>query len=88
MHHFRYVVVSQGDRWTIIQGRRRFSESYASKSQAMFAAIEFAEKESHTGRDVEVLVRHEDGRFMTEWTFGRELHEDKASRPLITPIKN
>jgi hypothetical protein len=87
MLHFRYVVVGQGDRWTIIQGRRRFSQ-YASKSQAMVAAIEFAEKDGDAGRDVEVLVRHEDGRFMTEWIFGHDLHPDEVDRPLITPIKN
>jgi len=84
MHHFRYVVVGQGDRWTIIRGRRRFSE-YASKTQAMSAAIEFAERD---GPDAEVLVCHEDGRFMTEWLFGQDLHPNEAARPLITPIKN
>jgi hypothetical protein len=87
MLHFRYVVVGQGDRWTIIQGRRRFSE-YASKLQAMYAAIEFAEKDGDAGRDAEVLVRHEDGRFLTEWMFGRNSQSDKANRPLVTPIKN
>ncbi|MBO0757643.1 MAG: hypothetical protein J2P54_17465 [Bradyrhizobiaceae bacterium] len=87
MLHFRYVVVGQGDRWTIIQGRRRFSE-YASKSQAMYAAIEFAEKDGDAGRDAQVLVRHEDGRFMTEWIFGQDLHSDEADRPLITPIRH
>lgn len=54
----------------------------------MYAAIEFAEKDGDAGRDSEVLVRHEDGRFMTEWMFGRDLHSDEAERPLITPIKN
>jgi hypothetical protein len=87
MLHFRYVVVGQGDRWTIIQGRRRFSE-YTSKSQAMVAAIGFAEKDGDSGRDAEVLVRHEDGRFMTEWIFGQDPHSDETDRPLITPVKN
>jgi hypothetical protein len=87
MLHFRYVVVGQGDRWTIIQGRRRFTQ-YPSKSQAMVAAIKFAEKDGDAGRDVEVLVRHEDGRFMTEWIFGQDLHPGEVDRPLITPIKN
>lgn len=87
MLHFRYVVVGQGNRWTIIQGRRRFSQ-YTSKSQAMVAAIEFAEKDGDAGRDAEVLVCHEDGRFLTEWIFGQDLHSDEDDRPLITPIKN
>jgi hypothetical protein len=88
MQHFRYVVLSQGDRWKIIRGHRRFSESYADKSQAMCSAIAFAEKDGGAGRKSEVVVRHEDGRFMTEWMFGRDLRPNEAARPLITPAGN
>jgi hypothetical protein len=34
-----------------------------------------------------VLVRHEDGHFLTEWAFGRDLHPDAAARPILTPSR-
>lgn len=88
MQHFRYVVVSQGDRWKIIRGHRRSSESYPDKSQAMCSAIAFAEKDGGPGRKSEVIVRHEDGRFMTEWIFGHDSRPNETARPLITPARN
>jgi hypothetical protein len=33
------------------------------------------------GHEPEVLVRHEDDRFITEWVYGEDLHPDDASRP-------
>ena len=74
MHNLRYVVWDYEGEWKIVRGGRRFSGSYPSKSQAMCAAIECAEKDAHTGQPAEVLVRHEDGCFLTEWTFGRDPH--------------
>jgi hypothetical protein len=32
----------------------------------------------------EVLVRHEDNRFITEWVYGLDLHPDEAARPAGT----
>jgi hypothetical protein len=88
MLHVRYVVLGQQDHWNIIRGHRRLSSSYGSKTQAMCAAIEFAEKDGASGHRPEVMVRHEDGRFMIEWTFGRDLRAHAAARPLITPAKS
>jgi Uncharacterized protein conserved in bacteria (DUF2188) len=88
MQHLRYVVLSQDESWNVIRGHRRLSQSYASKTQAMCAAIEFAERDSASGRRTEVVVRHEDGRFMTEWMFGRDTHAGEAARPLITPARH
>src|ERR1700730_4380011 len=85
MNHLRYVVVRREHEWNIVQGGRRYSGSYPSKREALYAAIEFAEKDGHAGRRVEVLVRQEDGHFLTEWSFGRDLRADEASRPLLTP---
>jgi hypothetical protein len=72
MHGPRYVVLSQSGEWKILQGTRRYA-SYQTKSDAMCAAIGFAEKDADAGREAEVLVRHEDGRFLLEWMFGHDL---------------
>jgi hypothetical protein len=83
--NLRYVVVRREDEWKIVQGGRRHSGSYPSKRQALCAAIEFAERDGHAGRRVEVLVHQEDGHFSTEWIFGRDLRPDAAARPIVTP---
>jgi hypothetical protein len=85
MNQVRYVVVRREAEWKIVRAGRRYSGSYPSKRQALCAAIEFAEQDGHAGRRVEVLVRHEDGHFLTEWVFGRDLHPDAAARPILTP---
>jgi hypothetical protein len=82
MHKPRYVVVNQNGEWRIRQaGRRHFSEVYASKTQALCAAIEFAEQDGKDGGFAEVMVRHEDDRFITEWVYGQDPRADKAARP-------
>jgi hypothetical protein len=87
MNHLRYVVVRRGAEWKIVQGGRRYSGSYPSRGEAVRAAIEFAkrEKDSCSGRPVEVLVRHEDGHFLTEWTLGHDPHPVEAARPILMP---
>jgi hypothetical protein len=86
--NLRYVVVRREDEWKIVQGGRRHSGSYTSKRQALCAAIEFAERDGHAGRRVEVLVRQEDGHFSTEWVFGRGLAADTEAQPILTPIRH
>ena len=71
--------------WKIVQGGRRFSSAYPSKRQALCAAIAFAERDGYAGRRVEVLVRNEDGRFLTEWKFGNDPDPHEAARPMLTP---
>jgi hypothetical protein len=66
-------------------GESCYSASYPSKRQALCAAIEFAERDGRAGRRVEVLVRQEDGRFSTEWIFGRDLRPEQAAQPMVTP---
>jgi hypothetical protein len=75
------VVVSEESRWQIVQGGRRYPESYTSKSQAVCSAIAFAQRDGLAGRRAEVMVRHEDGHFITEWIYGEDLHADKADHP-------
>jgi hypothetical protein len=82
MNKPRYVVISQEGEWRIKQAGRHFSDSYASKTQAVCAAIEFAEQDSKEGRHAEVMVRHEDDRFVTEWVYGQDMPANKAARPL------
>src|SRR5262250_1758356 len=77
----RYVVVSEESRWQIVRGGRRFPETYQSKTQAVCSAIAFAERDGLAGRRAEVMVRHEDGHFITEWVYGEELHPEKVARP-------
>jgi hypothetical protein len=81
MLNSRYVVVSEESRWQIVRGGRRFPETYQSKTQAVCRAIAFAERDGLAGRRAEVMVRHEDGHFITEWVYGEDLHQDKATRP-------
>jgi hypothetical protein len=84
MFNPRYIVVNQEFGWQIIQGGRRFAGEYPSKSQAIRSAIAFAERDGNAGRQPEVLVQHEDGRFITEWVFGRHRRPEAAARPIVT----
>lgn len=81
MLNLRYVVVSEKSRWQIVRGGRRYPETYPSKTQAVYSAIAFAERDGLAGCRAEVMVRHEDGLFITEWVTGRNLHADKAVHP-------
>jgi len=81
----RYIVVNQEPGWKIVRGGRRLPGDYRSKAQALCKAIAFAEQDGIAGRHAAVLVRHEDGRFVTEWVFGQSTHPDEAARPLIVP---
>ena len=87
MYHLRYVVVRREADWEIVQGGRRFSGAYPSKRQALCAAIEYAERDGRSGRQVEVLVRHEDGHFLTEWIFGTATDPNAAAEPIPTPAR-
>jgi hypothetical protein len=82
MLNLRYVVVSEESRWQIVRGGRRFPETYPSKSQAVCSAIAYAERDGQAGRRAEVMVRHENGLFITEWVFGEDSDGDKAADPL------
>jgi hypothetical protein len=83
MINLRYVVVSEESRWQIVRGGRRFPETYPSKSQAVCSAIAFAERDGQAGRRAEVMVRHENGLFITEWVFGEDVDADEAAKPLL-----
>ena len=62
--------------------------TFPSKAQALCAAIELAERDGERGHAPEVLVRHEDDRFITEWVYGEDLHPDDAARPASGKSKN
>ena len=64
MHHSRYIVASAGASWKIVRGGPRGLAPYPTKTQALYAAIAFAEHED----GAEVLVQHEDGYVQIEWT--------------------
>ena len=84
MHRPRYIVLSQDGEWRILRRGQRYSEAYATKTEAIVAAIEVAEKDGH-GQEAEVMVRHEDGRFLIAWIFGHDLHAADAARPVAMP---
>ena len=81
MHRQRYVVLYQAGGWLIKNANRRLNESYPSKAQALCAAIELAQTDGQRGHAPEVLVRHEDDRFVTEWISGKDPRLDEAARP-------
>ena len=81
MHKSRYVVMNQNGGWQIRNVYRHVTSIFPSKAQALCAAIELAEKDRERGHAPEVLVRHEDDRFITEWVYGDDLHPDDAARP-------
>ena len=81
LHKSRYVVVYESGEWQIKHVTRRVSATYPSKAQALCAAIELAEKDGEGGHAAEIIVRHEDERFITEWVYGEDLHPDEAARP-------
>ena len=85
MLNLRYVVVSEESRWQIVRGGRRFPETYPSKMLAICSAIAYAERDGLAGRRAEVMVRHENGLFITEWVFGEDVDagNDAAQTPLI-----
>lgn len=83
MLNFRYVVVSDKSRWQIVRGGRRFPETYPSKSLAICGAIAFAENDGRAGRRAEVMVRHENGLFITEWVFGEDLGRRGTVEPRL-----
>jgi hypothetical protein len=81
MLNLRYVVVSEESRWQIVRGGRRFPETYPSKTLAISTAIAYAERDRRAGRRAEVMVRHENGLFITEWILGEDVHAAKAAQP-------
>jgi hypothetical protein len=59
----------------VARGRHKFASllgevAVPSKAQALCAAIELAEKDGARGEAPEMLVRHEDDRYITEWVYG------------------
>ena len=80
MSRSRYVDVNHEGDWQVRNVQRRVASSFPSKAQALCAAIELAEKDGEGGQSPEVLVRHEDDRFITEWVYGEDVHPDDAAR--------
>jgi hypothetical protein len=78
LHRSRYVVLNQDGGWQIRTAHRHVASTFPSKQQALSAAIDLAEEDGHAA---EVMVRHEDDRFIKEWTHGEDLHPDDAARP-------
>jgi hypothetical protein len=80
----RYIVLNHHGVWQIKNAGSCVTATFPSKAQALCAAIELAEQEGVRGHSPEVLVRHEDNRFITEWVYGLDLHPDEAARPAGT----
>jgi hypothetical protein len=67
----QYFVLLHKDTWRIRAGYRT-TGSYPSKTHAMCAAIDFAEKDGMAGRESQVLVQGDDRHFRTAWIYGRD----------------
>jgi hypothetical protein len=67
----QYFVIRHKGEWRIRAGYRT-TAPYASKAQAMCAAIDFAEKDGMAGREAEVLVQDDHRHFRTVWIYGRD----------------
>jgi predicted DNA-binding WGR domain protein len=78
----RYVVMNQNGGWQIRNAHCHVITNFPSKVQALYAAIELAEKDGKRGYSPEV----QDDRFITEWVYGEDLHPDEAARPAATAI--
>jgi hypothetical protein len=83
MLNLRYVVVSEESQWQIVRGGRRFPETYPSKRQAVRSAIALAERDGLAGRRAEVMVRHENGLFITERVFGENVGAQRDAELLL-----
>jgi Uncharacterized protein conserved in bacteria (DUF2188) len=81
MQKSRYVVIERDGDWQIKSPGRHVTATFPSKAQALCAAIELAERDGTRGHAPEVLVRHEDDHFITEWVYGKDSHPDDAARP-------
>jgi hypothetical protein len=67
----QYFVVQRQEGWGIRAGYRT-TGSYPSKTHALGAAIDFAEKDGMAGREAQVLVQGDDRHFRTAWIYGRD----------------
>ena len=76
----QYFVLNENGQWKIKAGYR-LTAPYHSKTAAMRAAIDYAEKDGQAGRDAEVLVQREDRTYRVEWTYGRDPYPSMTARP-------
>jgi hypothetical protein len=67
----QYFVIRHRGQWKIRAGYRT-TAAYPSKTHAICAAIDFAEKDGMAGRPAQVLVQDDDGHFRTVWIYGRD----------------
>ena len=74
-------MINRNGDWQIKSASRHVAATFPSKAQALCAAIELAEHDGTRGHAPEVLVRHEDDHFITEWVYGKDPHPDDAARP-------
>jgi hypothetical protein len=88
MLHLRYVVMRRERDWTIVQAGHRHADFYPSRREALTAAIECAERDGKAGFHVEVLVREDDGRFLTQWSSTRVSRSEETTPPLLTPYRH
>jgi hypothetical protein len=85
MPNAQYFVLNHHGEWKIKVGYQ-FTGPFGSKIHAVFAAIDYAEKDGQAGRDAEVLVQGEDRICRVEWTYGCDPYPNKAARPLTTVV--
>jgi len=71
MPRAQYFVTHQKGEWKIRVGYR-YTRPYASKREALRAAIDFAERDGRAGRDAQVLIQGAGRMFRAAWVYGRD----------------
>lgn len=71
MPHARYAIIPHGDQWMINIDGKNYGP-YSTQSAALRDAVDTAQKAGVDGFDAQVLVQAADGRFLVEWTYGKD----------------
>jgi hypothetical protein len=70
MARAHYYILHESGSWKIKHEGKDYH--YATQADAMRAAVDAAHEAGRAGHDAQVLVQGRDGKWQTEWTYGRD----------------
>jgi Uncharacterized protein conserved in bacteria (DUF2188) len=70
MARAQFYVLKNGGQWKIRHNDKDYD--FPTQASAMKAAVDAAHQAGTKGLDAQVLVQDRDGRWQTEWTYGRD----------------
>ncbi|WP_374311177.1 DUF2188 domain-containing protein [Dongia sp.] len=73
----QYVIGKHEGRWKISYEGKHHG-SYDTQHAATRQAIDWAQEVGGKGHSASVLIKGEDGRFRTEWTYGKDPYPPKG----------